>query len=106
VEVLEDLMRTKKVMAKLQVPSMGSLIGDLAPPVLLRTAQKLWRRICGIGFHTFEGSYPSLADAPCGKDSYNDDEFAQLIAASRLRVLKSAGTRKKITNTAGHLIFL
>ena len=86
------------------VPNARSLIVDLTPPVLLRTAQKVWRRARGIGFHTFEGSYPSLADVPCGKDSYDDDNLAQLIADARFENLKSAGTIKKITDSTGQLI--
>ena len=81
-----------------------SVIVDLTPPALLRAAQKVWRRARGLGFHTWEGSYPSLADVPCDEDSYDDDEIAQLVVASTVRHLESAGATKKIIDGTGHLI--
>jgi putative methyltransferase (TIGR04325 family) len=85
-------------MANLQASDARSLI-------LLRAAQKGWRcTVRGIGFHTFEGNYPSLVEVPCGKDSYDDDNLAQLIAGARLENLKSAGATKKITDSTGTLI--
>jgi putative methyltransferase (TIGR04325 family) len=59
---------------------LRSLITDLTPPIILRPAQALWQRTRGLGAHTFEGCYPTLADVPCGEDKYDDDALAEAIA--------------------------
>jgi putative methyltransferase (TIGR04325 family) len=66
---------------------LRAFITDLTPPMILRPAQLLWRRAHGLGAHTFEGCYPTLADVPCGEGKYNDDALAEAIALSieRLR---------------------
>ncbi len=91
-------------MAKFQVPNARFLIADLTPPVILRPALKLWHRARGLGFHTFEGSYASLADVPCGEGRYDDDEIAQSIVAYAMRHIDEIGTPKKIIDSTGHLI--
>src|ERR1700756_2637976 len=58
-----------------------SLITDLTPPIVLRPVQMLWRRTRGLGAHTFEGCYRTLADVPCGEGKYNDDALAEGIAS-------------------------
>jgi len=74
---------------------LRALITDLTPPIILRPAQMLWRRARGLGTHTFEGCYRTLADAPCGESRYNDDALAEDIAA-KLEQLRTPDT---------HLIF-
>jgi putative methyltransferase (TIGR04325 family) len=61
---------------------LRSLITDLTPPIVLRPAQTLWRRARGLGAHTFEGCYQTLADVPCGEGRYDDDALAEGIAKS------------------------
>ena len=61
---------------------LRSLISDLTPPIVLRPAQMLWRRAHGLGFHTFEGGYKTLADVPCGEGKYDDDALAEEIAGA------------------------
>ena len=61
---------------------LRSVITDLTPPIILRTAQMLWRRTRGLGAHTFEGHYRSLADVPCGEGRYDDHTLAEVIASS------------------------
>jgi putative methyltransferase (TIGR04325 family) len=66
---------------------LRSLVTNLTPPIILRPAQTLWRRARGLGIHTFEGCYKTLADVPCGEGRYDDDSLAEDIASSveRLR---------------------
>jgi putative methyltransferase (TIGR04325 family) len=59
---------------------LRSLITDLTPPIILRPAQTLWRRARGLGAHTFEGGYKTLADVPCGEGKYDDDALAESVA--------------------------
>lgn len=59
--------------------NVRSLIVDLIPPFLLRSAQKLRRRARAIGFHS---RYPSTADVG---DGYDDEKYAGLIVANALR---------------------
>jgi len=68
---------------------LRSLITDLTPPIVLRPAQMLWRRARGLGTHTFEGCYQTLADVPCGVGRYDDDALAETIAGlvEQLRTL-------------------
>jgi putative methyltransferase (TIGR04325 family) len=61
---------------------LRSFITDLTPPIVLRPAQMLWRRARGLGTHTFEGCYQTLADVPCGEGRYDDDALAETIANS------------------------
>ena len=61
---------------------LRSLVTDLTPPIILRPAQTLWRRARGLGAHTFEGAYKTLADVPCGEGKYDDDALAESIASS------------------------
>ena len=61
---------------------LRSFVTDLTPPVILRPAQKLWRQARGLGAHTFEGSYHTLRDVPCGEGRYDDDALAEGIANS------------------------
>lgn len=59
---------------------LRSLITNLTPPIILRPAQMAWRRARGLGAHTFEGCYPTIADVPCGEGRYDDDAFAEAMA--------------------------
>jgi putative methyltransferase (TIGR04325 family) len=67
---------------------LRSFITNLTPPIILRPAQTLWRRARGLGTHTFEGCYRTLADVPCGEGKYDDDALAEDTAA-RLEQLKT-----------------
>ena len=65
---------------------LRSLITDLTPPIIWRFAQTLRRQARGLGTHTFEGCYKSLADVPCGEGRYNDDALAADIVSSLERL--------------------
>ena len=56
-------------------------IVDLMPPIIARPAQKLWRRARGLGWHNFEGAWPTLADVPVPSRSDGADPWAQTLAA-------------------------
>jgi len=58
---------------------MRSLVADLTPPAALHAAQKIWRRAHGLGWHNFEGSWPTLADVPVTATAADDDPWAQTI---------------------------
>jgi hypothetical protein len=81
-------------MVKFKSPYARTLIVDVAPPILLRPMQKLWRAMHGRGSYTFEGCYPSFSDVPC-TDSYNDDDFSRAYAAFNLEHRKSAAASGK-----------
>jgi putative methyltransferase (TIGR04325 family) len=70
---------------------LRTLITDLTPPIILRPAQMLWRRLRGLGTHTFEGCYRTLTDVPCGESRYDDDALAEGIAA-KLEQLRTPDT--------------
>lgn len=68
-------------------PDIRSLIVDLTPPVLLRLAQRVRRYARGFGSHALmPHRYSSAADVG---DGYDDDKYAQLIVADKLRARKS-----------------
>jgi putative methyltransferase (TIGR04325 family) len=83
---------------------MQSLIADLAPPIVLRPAQRLWHRARGLGSHTFEGCYPTLAAVPCGECRYDDDELAEQIVSAGLKNLSSSRATSKAGDDDGRLI--
>ena len=64
-----------------------SFVTELTPPIILRPARTLWRRARGLGGHTFEGCYSTLADVPCGEGKYDDAALAENIA-TRLEQLR------------------
>ncbi|MGD0421525.1 MAG: methyltransferase, TIGR04325 family [Xanthobacteraceae bacterium] len=55
---------------------LRNVVKSLAPPLLVCAARPLWRRLHGIGSHTFEDCYPSFADVPCAPTGHDDDAFA------------------------------
>jgi putative methyltransferase (TIGR04325 family) len=67
------------------------LIADIAPPVALRVTARAWRRLRGVGWHTFEGSYPSIEAVPAQPFAYNDNDIAADTAISAVRGLRNAG---------------
>jgi putative methyltransferase (TIGR04325 family) len=75
------------------VPNVRALIVDLTPPILLRFAQRLRRRmrhlVRDIRFRTFvPGHRAPIAGVVCG-DGYDDDEYVGLIVTNKLRTIKS-----------------
>jgi putative methyltransferase (TIGR04325 family) len=84
--------------------NVRSLITGLTPPLLLGAAQRQWHRARGLGSHTFDGSYPTLADVPCGEGTYDDDEIAQMVVESAERLLEAVGTPKDVIDKSGNLI--
>lgn len=70
---------------------LRALISDLTPPIILRPVQTFWRRARGLGTHTFEGCYQTLADVPCGEGRYDDAALAEDIAA-KLEQLRTPDT--------------
>jgi putative methyltransferase (TIGR04325 family) len=74
----------EKLMA---APDVRLLIVDLTPPVFLRLAQRLRRRLRGIGYHT---SVPGRSQSVAGVgDGYDDDKYVGLIVTNTLRARKS-----------------
>jgi len=82
---------------------MRRLITDVVPPIVLRPAQKLWRRTRGLGSHNFEGSWPTLADVPVTK-SGDDDPWAQTIGAAWHENFKTGGIASPTVDDSGKLI--
>lgn len=67
------------------------LIAEISPPIALRVAARTWRRLRGVGWHTFEGSYSSIEEVPAQPFSYNDSDIAVDTAISATRGLRNAG---------------
>ncbi len=67
---------------------MKKLLIDLMPPILLRIALKIWRRLRGIGLYISKDNYPSLADAPSDLGKENNDELSHRIVENGLGHLK------------------
>jgi len=59
----------------------SGLIVDLTPPILLRPALQVWRRLRGLGWYNFYGSWPRLADVPATKNNNGADPWSQTVAA-------------------------
>ncbi|MBI2713828.1 MAG: hypothetical protein HYX37_05155 [Rhizobiales bacterium] len=57
-----------------------------------------------MGWHNFEGSWPTLADVPVTTRASDDDPWAQSIGAGELENLKTGGTASPTSYSAGQLI--
>lgn len=60
---------------------LQQVIAALTPPIVARPAQRLWRRMHGLGWNNFEGSWPTLADVPSTPRTNHDDPWAQTLPA-------------------------
>lgn len=59
------------------------LIGEIAPPALLHIVSRIWRRFHGLGWHVYNGYWPSLADVPVTEG----DPIAEGVLQSKWRGL-------------------
>lgn len=69
---------------------MPKFVDDLIPPILLRPAQRAWRRLHGLGWTNFHGSWPGLADVPVTRGMDDTDPWAQTIRAQWRENLEAA----------------
>jgi putative methyltransferase (TIGR04325 family) len=85
---------------------MRSLATDLTPPVALHAAQRLWRRAHGLGWHNFEGSWPTLAEVPAASNNAGEqnDPWAQTLAPEWRANLESRDGASSIVETTGGLL--
>lgn len=77
--------------------SLRRLIGEIAPPALSRAARRVWRRFHGLGWHVYNGSWPSFAEVPVS-------EGATVAGASKWRVLNFSDTAGVHIDLAGMLL--
>jgi putative methyltransferase (TIGR04325 family) len=84
--------------------TLRDLVAGLVPPLLLWPARKLWRRAHGLGWHDFEGAWPTLADVPVTDRAGADDPLAQTIRTAWRENLKTAGVASPAVDNTGKLI--
>ena len=60
------------------------LIRSILPPVLMSCISRIWHKLRGMGFYTFEGAYSSLDSVPCGPDAYNTKKLVEKINQDRI----------------------
>jgi putative methyltransferase (TIGR04325 family) len=81
-----------------------SPITDLTPPIALRSTLRVWRRARGLGSHTFEGCYPTLAAVPCGENRYDDEEIAEEVVSSLDRLKTFVANEPTFDNHGSYIL--
>jgi putative methyltransferase (TIGR04325 family) len=97
-------MALKKLGPIISKPQIRHLISDLIPPIALRPAQKLWRCARGVGWHNFEGAWPTLGEVPVTPMPTGDDPWARTLVEGWRESLKDTAKPIPVVDNTGMLI--